>query len=429
MNHRRRRLGQVTGGSRPPEDADQLLVDDLDDLLGRIQRDGDLRALARSLTPAMNVRTTGRGDVRLEQAIRISRAGGVDVRVGERPLPRRFAQHRREPVRKGVEHSPHDLATRRWCCVEGSWTGTHQSHERHDAGRTLKPPHPRVRRRGGAVPTPGAGANVTGEGGGRGVCCATSTHRRARLRLPRQLSWRRSPSARGRRTIADWATGARTVFAGAAGAAAGRMACGKVRNCVRRPAPAACTADPWRRVRRGWAQLHARAHRDRLPATLPEACPSSRPPSSPTPSPRRTPRSRTTGGLRPAQSAGIWGVGSRRPRRCSCCASPAPHPSSPSTRCPRPRARLKLGADVALDPWPATSASRSSPLRTPWPRLPPSTSTGVPVVRTAADSVLAVTAPLPQAMPASSSTRCPRRTRPAPRRPVRRSCRRPRARG
>ena len=63
----------AAGGSRA-EDVDQLFVNDLDDLLGRVERLRHLGADRRSLIDAMNARTTGSATSASRRASRISRA-------------------------------------------------------------------------------------------------------------------------------------------------------------------------------------------------------------------------------------------------------------------------------------------------------------------------------------------------------------------
>ena len=76
--------GQLTGLAA--EDADQFLVDDLDDLLGRVQRGGHLGAFGALLDAGDEVAHDGQRDVGLQQRQPDLAGGGVDVLVGQPPL-------------------------------------------------------------------------------------------------------------------------------------------------------------------------------------------------------------------------------------------------------------------------------------------------------------------------------------------------------
>jgi hypothetical protein len=78
-DHRRRVLGQVQPPGLAAEDADEFLVDDLHDLLGRVQRRADLRALGALLDPSDEAADDGQRDVSLQQREADLAAGGVDV--------------------------------------------------------------------------------------------------------------------------------------------------------------------------------------------------------------------------------------------------------------------------------------------------------------------------------------------------------------
>ena len=80
--HGRRHLGEGQLASLPAQDADQFLVDDLDDLLGGVQGGGDLGAL-RPLLDARDERADDRQrNVGFEQRQPDFARGGVDVGVG-----------------------------------------------------------------------------------------------------------------------------------------------------------------------------------------------------------------------------------------------------------------------------------------------------------------------------------------------------------
>ena len=72
----------------PPEDRDELLVDDLDDLLGGVQRLGDLGAGRPLLDLRDELADHRQRDVRFQQRDPDLAGGGVDVRGGQPPCPR-----------------------------------------------------------------------------------------------------------------------------------------------------------------------------------------------------------------------------------------------------------------------------------------------------------------------------------------------------
>ena len=89
----------------PPRIVDQFLVDDLDDLLRRVQRLGDLGAAGRrSRTLAMNSRTTGRATSASSSAIRISRQVASMSACGQPPAPAQGGEDLAEPIGKCLEH-------------------------------------------------------------------------------------------------------------------------------------------------------------------------------------------------------------------------------------------------------------------------------------------------------------------------------------
>ena len=84
------------------EDADQLVVDDLDDLLGGVQRTGDLGALGAVLDAGDEGAHHGQRDVGLEQRQPDLAGGGVDVGVGQ---PTLATQPREGPVNRSDSDS------------------------------------------------------------------------------------------------------------------------------------------------------------------------------------------------------------------------------------------------------------------------------------------------------------------------------------
>src|SRR5690606_2172010 len=100
----RRLLGQPDAPRLAAEDADELLVDDLDDLLGRVQRTRDLRALRALLDPRDEPADHGQRDVGLQQRDADLTRRGVDVGVGEPPLAPEVGEGAAEALGEGVEH-------------------------------------------------------------------------------------------------------------------------------------------------------------------------------------------------------------------------------------------------------------------------------------------------------------------------------------
>jgi len=86
------------------EDVDELLVDDLDDLLGRVQRLADLLARGPLLDRADEGLDDRQRDVRLEQRDPDLAGRRVDVGVGQPALAAQRREDLVQPVGEGVEH-------------------------------------------------------------------------------------------------------------------------------------------------------------------------------------------------------------------------------------------------------------------------------------------------------------------------------------
>ena len=86
------------------EHGHELLVDDLDDLLRRVQRAGHLRRQRALLDRRGELPHHGQGDVGLEQGGADLADGGVDVRLGQPALAAQSLEGRSEPVGEGGEH-------------------------------------------------------------------------------------------------------------------------------------------------------------------------------------------------------------------------------------------------------------------------------------------------------------------------------------
>ena len=115
-DHGRRLLGELQPPAPRRRGRDQLLVDDLDDLLGRVERLGDLGA-ARPLLEVGDERLDhGQRDVRLQQREPDLARGGVDVGVGEPALAAELGEDPGEAVTQGVKH-PAKTSVRAVCRV------------------------------------------------------------------------------------------------------------------------------------------------------------------------------------------------------------------------------------------------------------------------------------------------------------------------
>ena len=103
-DHRGRGLGERQRPGLAAEDADELLVDDLDDLLGRVQRTGDLCALGALLDAGDEGTYDRKRDIRLQQGQPDLTGGGVDVGVGQPPLATEPREGSGQPVGQGFKH-------------------------------------------------------------------------------------------------------------------------------------------------------------------------------------------------------------------------------------------------------------------------------------------------------------------------------------
>ena len=104
-DHRRRVLGELQPAGLAAEDRDELLVDDLDDLLGRVQRPRDLFAQRARLDRGDELAHDRQGDVGLEQGDANLARNRVDIGLGEAAFAAQSGEDGREPVSEGVEHA------------------------------------------------------------------------------------------------------------------------------------------------------------------------------------------------------------------------------------------------------------------------------------------------------------------------------------
>jgi len=99
-------LGVADQPGLPAEDGDKLLVDDLDDLLRRVQRPADLGATGSLLDSGDEGLDDGQRDVCLEQGDADLAGRGVDVGLGQLALAAQGGEDLVEPVGKGVGPRP-----------------------------------------------------------------------------------------------------------------------------------------------------------------------------------------------------------------------------------------------------------------------------------------------------------------------------------
>ncbi len=88
----------------PPRIVDELLVDDLDDLLGRVEGLRDLVAEGPLRSRAHERADDGQGHVGLEQGPPDLAHGGIDVGLGETALAAQVLEGGCEAVGQGAEH-------------------------------------------------------------------------------------------------------------------------------------------------------------------------------------------------------------------------------------------------------------------------------------------------------------------------------------
>ena len=101
---RRRPLGEVETAGLPAEDADEFVVDDLDDLLAGIECARDLLGQGAFTDPAGEGTHDRQGDVGVEQGTSDLTNGGIDVGFGQPALPAQILESRGEPVGQRVKH-------------------------------------------------------------------------------------------------------------------------------------------------------------------------------------------------------------------------------------------------------------------------------------------------------------------------------------
>ena len=100
----RRRLRKMDRASLAAENGDELLVDDFDDLLRRVERLRHLRAASSLLDRGDELAYDRQRDVGLEQCNADLARGRVDVGLGQPPLAAQRLEDRFEAVGEGVEH-------------------------------------------------------------------------------------------------------------------------------------------------------------------------------------------------------------------------------------------------------------------------------------------------------------------------------------
>jgi hypothetical protein len=104
-DHGRRLLRQPDPAGLAAEDLDELLVDDLDDLLGRVQRLRDVGTAGAFLDGVDEGADDRQRDVGLQQRDADLARGGIDVGVGQPALAPQAGEDLVQAVGEGLEHS------------------------------------------------------------------------------------------------------------------------------------------------------------------------------------------------------------------------------------------------------------------------------------------------------------------------------------
>ncbi|CAB4850976.1 unannotated protein [freshwater metagenome] len=107
QDHGGRVLGQSQPAGLTAEDPDEFLVDNLDDLLGRIQRLRDLGAQGPLADPRGEIAHDGESNIGLEQRRADIAHGGVDIGLGQASLATQVLERGGESIRqRGEQRRP-----------------------------------------------------------------------------------------------------------------------------------------------------------------------------------------------------------------------------------------------------------------------------------------------------------------------------------
>jgi hypothetical protein len=104
-DHRGRLLGELQPPRLAAEDDDELLVNDLDDLLRRVQRLRDLGAAGPFLDPVDELFHHRERHIGFQQREPDFARGGVDVGVGQLALAAQLGEDPGQAIAQGVEHA------------------------------------------------------------------------------------------------------------------------------------------------------------------------------------------------------------------------------------------------------------------------------------------------------------------------------------
>jgi hypothetical protein len=104
QHHRRRGLGQLQPPGLPAEHGDQFVVDDLHDLLRRVQRLGHLGRQRPLPDGAGELADHGQRDVGVEQGAPDLADGRVDIGLGQPALAAQVLERRGEAIGQRREH-------------------------------------------------------------------------------------------------------------------------------------------------------------------------------------------------------------------------------------------------------------------------------------------------------------------------------------
>ena len=132
-DHGRRHLGKAQPPRLAAEDRDQLLINDLDDLLGGIQRRGDLFARRPLLDLGDEGPDHRQRDVRLQQRDPDLTAGGVDVGGGQPPAPAQRGEDLGQPIGESLEHVLPPSSRLGYGRLQAIWSAGRARHRRCSA--------------------------------------------------------------------------------------------------------------------------------------------------------------------------------------------------------------------------------------------------------------------------------------------------------
>jgi len=131
-DHRGRCLGQCDPAGLATEDADELLIDDLDHLLRRIERTGDFRTLRPRLDAVDERPHDGQGDVGFQECEPDLAGRRVDIGISQAAFAAQVFERTGQPVGQRVKHGVQSFTFR--------WRSPPRRARRLRAARRPRPP-------------------------------------------------------------------------------------------------------------------------------------------------------------------------------------------------------------------------------------------------------------------------------------------------